>query len=79
MAGPQEARVGHGMGRSAVSDLEQSGGTFADEGFGRVVAVVEQHLALLIGERERTTLAHGRVLHGMVAPQVLYAITGFDR
>jgi hypothetical protein len=50
VSGAQEASAGHGVGRSAVGDPEQSGGAFADKGLGMVVAVVVQQLALLIGK-----------------------------
>jgi hypothetical protein len=55
----------------AVGDLQESGSAFADEGFGVMVAVAEQLLPLVIRKGKISTLAHGRVLHGMFAPLLL--------
>jgi hypothetical protein len=71
MAWPEEAGAGDGVGGGAVGDLEQSGGPFTDKGLGMVMAVVEQVLPLVVGKREGTALAHGKVLHGSVAPVLL--------
>jgi hypothetical protein len=59
VARAEDAGARDGMGGGAVSDLEQGGGAFTDEGLGMVVAVLEQLLPLVVGEAEGTALAHG--------------------
>jgi hypothetical protein len=69
----EDAGAGDRVGRGAVSDPEQGSSAFTDEGLGMVVAVVQQLPPLLVGEVEGTALAHGRVLHSMLAPSAIIA------
>jgi hypothetical protein len=68
VAGLEQARAGHGVGRLAGGDLEQSGAAFTDVGTRVVIAVVKQLALLRVGQTEGATLAHGRFLQSMARP-----------